>query len=204
MFMWPTPAEYRAVRAAVAAEPEWADQIRWSQELRRPSCADDLAHELVWVVINSGMNHRVAKKISYRVGRALDGGTPVYPDAFRHRGKAAAIELIWGSRDRLFDELAGLLDAELPDWCAQLPWIGDITKWHAAKNLGADVAKPDRWLVRIADCTGETPQRLCERVAANHGDRIATVDLVLWNAAARGLIVIQDGTVRNRGVAVEA
>ena len=106
---------------------------------------------------------------------------------FGHKAKAGAIDAIWAGRRDLFvayrqaeDKIAWLRD--------YIPWIGPITCYHAAKNFGVDVCKPDVHLQRIADAHGETPQALCERLAKASGDRIATVDLILWRAAERGLI----------------
>ena len=60
-----------------------------------------------------------------------------------------------------------------------------ITCWHLAKNYGHDCAKPDRYLTRIAGAEGT--HDLCARLAKETGDRIATVDLVIWRAANLGL-----------------
>lgn len=183
--------QYCAIRTAVAAlSPHWADQIEWSQRVKRPERPDDMAEELIFVICNSGMQHRVARLIFNRVMDAIYSRSPVYPTAFRHPGKSAAIEKIWRERETLFVQLLALSDAEIVEWCGSLPWIGGITKYHAAKNLGADVAKPDRWLERIARDSGETVAALCQRLATTSGDRIATVDLVLWCAAANGIISV--------------
>jgi hypothetical protein len=60
-----------------------------------------------------------------------------------------------------------------------------------------NVAKPDRHLERIAERTGETVADLCARLAAVSGDRIATVDYVLWRAAESGLIVTRPGIAKS-------
>lgn len=75
--------------------------------------------------------------------------------------------------------------AEVLAWCASLPWIGQITKYHLAKNLGADVAKPDRWLERIAACGGETVHALCAPFQG-YGRPDRHLDVVLWRSAAIG------------------
>lgn len=73
-------------------------------------------------------------------------------------------------------------------FCESLPWIGGITKYHLAKNFGADVAKPDVHLKRLADAAGCTAQALCDRLARETGYRVGTVDVVLWRACAIGLV----------------
>lgn len=186
---WPTMQDYSAIREAVAIHG-WSDEIQWSEGVTRPATAEAMAGELIWVIINSGMSHKVTRGIQARVNANLAAGIPVFPTAFKHPGKAAAIDLIWQTRADLFQQLTVLTDEAMIDWCGEIPWIGSITKYHAAKNLGADVAKPDRWLERIAAVSGETVQDMCVRLATCSGDRIATVDLVLWRAAATGLINI--------------
>ena len=69
-----------------------------------------------------------------------------------------------------------------------IPWIGGITKYHLAKNLGFDCCKPDRHLVRISKEYNTSPEELCKRISEATGDRVATVDLVIWRVANLGLI----------------
>jgi hypothetical protein len=111
-------------------------------------------------------------------------------DVFGNVSKGRAIELVWLERAMLFRTyLALTTDAERVEFLGGLPWLGPITKWHAAKNFGLDVAKPDRHLERVAAKNGESPQQLCARLAKTSGDRIATVDYVIWRAAESGLII---------------
>ncbi len=66
-----------------------------------------------------------------------------------------------------------------------LPYIGPITSVHLAKNLGLDVAKPDRHLVRLSQqfgysCTAE----LCSDIAETTGEQVKVIDLALWRYIA--------------------
>jgi hypothetical protein len=80
-----------------------------------------------------------------------------------------------------------LIDEQLA-WLRKLPWIGKITAYHMAKNLGVDCCKPDRHLVRLAQVIDSEPETLCHDLAAATGDRVATVDTVLWRAANLGWV----------------
>jgi hypothetical protein len=63
----------------------------------------------------------------------------------------------------------------------RLPYIGEVTAYHLAKNLGADVAKPDRHLVRLAASQGFCDAHsLCTTIAKETGDPVRIVDIVLW------------------------
>jgi hypothetical protein len=170
----------RAVRQA-----GYADAIEWSENIQPPATAAQFAAEVAYVISNSGMSNRVAVPIFERCMAALRRGESA-STVFGHQHKAAAIDEIWQHRVSLFRKLRKTDD--LIEFCGRLPWVGPITKYHLAKNLGADVAKPDVHLNRLAEPEGLTAQELCERLANETGYRIATIDLVLWRAAANGII----------------
>jgi hypothetical protein len=171
----------------------WAhDDIMWAESIQRPTCPREFAQETIFVICNSGMKFTVAVKICERVMDAVLIGNPA-STAFGHKGKTAAIDLVWRDRERL---LAEFLAAEDPvAYCETIPWIGGITKYHLAKNFGAQVAKPDVHLQRLADLYGCTAQQLCERLAAETGYRVATIDTLIWRACAVGIIDSHTGQI---------
>lgn len=176
---------YLHLRTAMMSDPDWLPQYRWAQNVKRPTSPDEMALELCYVVLNSGMKNAVAMKIWPRIRDALTTQHRVPPEVFGHKGKREAMTDIWMTSAGLFTAMKDVPDADLPDWLEErVPYIGPVIKFHAAKNLGADVAKPDRWLVRVAEKAGETVDALCARLAAGSGDRVATVDLVIWWACA--------------------
>ena len=66
-----------------------------------------------------------------------------------------------------------------------LPFIGPITAVHLAKNLGLDVAKPDRHLVRLTEWLGYScASELCTQIASETGEQVKVVDLILWRYMA--------------------
>lgn len=163
----------------------FAHEVDWAEEVSHPVSSWGFWCEYGFVVVNSGMKNTIARVIWERIYKAVLDGHPV-PSAFGHPGKAAAIQKIHDEREVWFqcyrdasDKLAFL---EL------MPWIGPITKYHLAKNYGLDFCKPDRHLVRIAEGYNLTPVEMCQALANVTGDRIGTVDLVIWRAAAEGMI----------------
>lgn len=67
----------------------------------------------------------------------------------------------------------------------KLAFIGPITSWHLAKNLGLDVAKPDRHLVRVSELLGFcSAEHLCKELAATTGEQTKVVDLIVWRYIA--------------------
>jgi hypothetical protein len=183
-----TAADFSRIRALLGQQAE--DDIEWAQTLGPPADADEFALEIIFVVCNSGMQNKVARGIYDRVCEAIKIGLPVI-GCFRHVGKVAAIELIWRDRERLFLEYCA--STERLAYLESLPWIGPVTKYHAAKNFGLDVAKPDVHLQRLADREGCTVQALCERLAKETGLRVAAVDTVLWRACANGVMNSKSG-----------
>jgi hypothetical protein len=166
------------------------EDIEWAEGLRPPATAVGFALEIIFVICNSGMKHTVAHGIYERVRAALASSKPVTA-VFRHHAKAEAIEAIWRDRERLHAEFLAATDKVA--FARTLPWIGEITAYHVAKNFGADVAKPDIHLQRLADREGVTPQELCERLAKTTGYRVATIDTLLWRACASGVLNSRTG-----------
>lgn len=163
----------------------YEDDIEWAETVVPPVFAIYFWYAFAWVVVNSGMKNTVAAKIWERIQGAIERGESV-ASVFRHPGKGRAIQDVFDARQEWFacyreadDKLAFL---------ESMPWIGPITKYHLAKNLGLDHCKPDRHLVRIAEGYGLEVVEMCQALADATGDRIGTVDVVIWRAAAEGIL----------------
>jgi len=66
------------------------------------------------------------------------------------------------------------------------PFIGPVTAFHLAKNLGYATAKPDRHLVRLSLALGYTDvHQLCRSLSEATGDPVHLVDVVLWRYTER-------------------
>lgn len=69
-----------------------------------------------------------------------------------------------------------------------LAFIGPVTAYHLAKNLGFDVAKPDRHLQRLAISLGfSDAHALCEELSTLSGHPKAIVDSILWRYLSLGV-----------------
>lgn len=185
-----TVEKFQHLVAALGQQAQ--EDIEWGEALTVPDNAVDFAEETIFVICNSGMKNTVARGIFNRCIAALRDGKPVIA-VFKHPGKVSAIEYIYAERESLY---RGFMDAtDKLSFCESLPWIGGVTKYHLAKNFGADVAKPDVHLQRLADREGCTAQQLCERLASATGWRVATVDTLLWRACANGIINSRTGDI---------
>ena len=152
-------------------EVDWATKVRFDK-----MTLENFSHEYVWVVCNSGMRNQVAKKI---FDRFMKSGDLKY---IGHPHKKHSIKTLFEKGKEWFDKLKSYDTTEQRlEYLETLPHIGPITKYHLAKNLGIQVAKPDRHLVRLAKHFDfKTAQELCEFISKHVGDNIITVDVVLW------------------------
>lgn len=133
----------------------------------------DFFMEYVYVVLNTGMKNQIAEKIFCELKETGD------VNVVRHKGKQKAIREATRNCRKWFEELKNAPDKLV--YLESLPFIGPITKYHLARNLGLDYAKPDRHLVRLAQKFGcKSVQSMCEELAQISGLRIGTVDVVLW------------------------
>ena len=80
----------------------------------------------------------------------------------------------------------------------ELPFIGPITKYHLARNLGFDTIKPDVHLQRMADHFGRSPFEMCKELSekseqlTGHHYPVHTIDSILWRASAERMIKWSD------------
>lgn len=188
------PADYVAIRSRLF-ELGYGDEWEWGQTVQPPVDADDFAGQAIWVVCCSGFREQAARVTERKVRQALRSGQSART-VFPRSPKGPAIDRLWNEREERFAQLQALLSGgAVPEavicWVALLPFVGGVTlRYHFAKNLGVDCAKPDRWLCRLAGVPEDWPHErrflaamdVCRPLAAATGDRIATVDLVLWRA----------------------
>lgn len=165
----------------------YSHEIEWASNIQPPKTDDDFWKEYAWVVLNSGMKEQIARKIWERLRPAIEQAKPITEKIFRHRGKVRAIQYGYLHKHELFFKFYSELTAgTIMEWLQTLDFIGPITVFHLAKNLGVNIAKPDRHLVRISGQEGT--QAMCERIAKQSGDKICVVDSVIWRAANLGII----------------
>ena len=184
-------------------------EIEWARDIKLIRDPDIFFKEYVWVVINSGFKNKIAEKIYLRY---LEKGL----DAVNHKGKKRAIEETRGRLDRVWNQFQSADSIEEKLAVLQsLPWIGPITKYHLARNLGLDCAKPDRWLKCLAEIFGyktyvvtlaSDVQRFCSDISTGINERnqiptscafkLGVVDVVLWRYCAENPKEIAEMYVR--------
>jgi hypothetical protein len=179
----------RLIDIGFAAELDWQHEQAFVSR-----CDERFLAEYAWVVLSCGLSGRIVSRVFPELSIAFCGWNPL---RMRKRGLSRCV----AAGRKVFDNVKKLSaisyvatvlteGANSSDWLRmppdpeklrRLPFIGPVTALHLAKNLGADVSKPDRHLVRLAATLQyENSRKLCETIAARTGERVAVVDLVLW------------------------
>lgn len=181
------------IQAGYEAEIEWQDTVRL--ELVTES---DVLREAAWVVMASGFRESIVRRLFPSVSEAFLGwrsATEICGQldvcrsralaAFGHENKVRAICEIVEIVDRQgIVEIRERVGRDGVKYLQGWPYIGRITSYHLAKNLGVQTAKPDRHLQKIAQATGHrSAAHLCRRVADVIGDSVSVVDVVFWRYA---------------------
>lgn len=177
----------------------FSDEILWQSHNDFSSLSEQVfLQESAWVVLSSGMAEKVIRKCFTKVSSAFrmwkSAEEIVVNDdicreqafaIFGHAGKIHAISEIAKRVHRLgFIRVKKEIAANGIDFLQTLPYMGPATSLHLAKNIGLNVAKPDRHLCRIAKSAGySSPKELCETISLFVEDSIKVIDIVLWRYA---------------------
>jgi hypothetical protein len=175
-------------------------EVAWQRDSNPASISETaFLREAAWVVLCSGFRESVIRRIFDHISLCFcdwDSASAIvesYPAcylaaqaSFRGMAKLSAIVDIARRVDAMgFDFLKSALIADPINTLRQFPYIGPITVWHLAKNLGFDVLKPDRHLVRVAERLGFSgPGQLCAAIADSSGEAVKVIDLIIWRYLA--------------------
>lgn len=77
------------------------------------------------------------------------------------------------------------------DFMQSLPWIGGTNRYHLARNIGLDYAKPDRLMCRVAERFGYESNQggvfaMVRDIKESTGEREGVIDIVLWRYEVEG------------------
>jgi hypothetical protein len=190
--------EYRRAKAFV--EQGFGHEILW----QRTVCIEDVTEsdflrEAAWVIFCTGFRERTVRRLfsylslcfcDWESGAIIAEHAEVCQTAalaaLNNPPKVNAIIQI--AREVDCEGFAKLRDEILlrpVERLRELPYIGPVTAFHLAKNLGLPVAKPDRHLQRLAAILSyPDAHTLCQDLALRTGDPPHVVDLILWRFLA--------------------
>lgn len=174
-------------------------EIHWQEQRRIELVGEvEFLREVAWVILNSGFRESIVRSIFPKLSRAFHdwkSAAAIVGDNRVCRRKAL---MIFGSGRKIdaildvanivhtsgFGEVKRQLLRNPVEFIRTLPFMGDVTSLHLAKNLGVAVVKPDRHLVRVAQTAGfESPDGLCRAIWQIVGDHLSVIDLVIWRYA---------------------
>lgn len=177
----------------------FGEEISWQASVKFENITEsDFLSEYAWVALSAGMKERVIRKrfqyVSYAffhwesakiIATNEDSCRRLALRYFNNRRKIEAI--ISTARDIAslgFSCFKEAIYSNPLEVLQALPFIGPVTRYHLAKNIGLPFAKPDRHLVRLATYAGYGDvQEFCGDICMYTGDSIPVVDLVLWRFA---------------------
>jgi hypothetical protein len=181
------------IEAGFAWEIDWQE----SRSLSRITESEFLA-ESAWVILSSGMRESIVRRLYPEISRAFMDWASACTIAnnrsrceesalrtFHHGPKIRAIgSLCEKVAESGFAWVLESIETEGVSFLRTFDFIGPVTGFHLAKNVGLDIVKPDRHLRRMAEAAGfSCPEALCATIAEVIGDRLSVIDLVLWRYA---------------------
>lgn len=181
------------IAAGYAHEIDWQDGVEFNGVTE-----SQFLREAAWVVLSAGMSEVVVR-------RKFNELSPIFFEwesaseiidsreecrrralkVFNHRPKISAIVSIAEKIKKSgFDKIRDQIAIGGIDYLTTFNYVGPVTCYHLAKNIGLDVVKPDRHLERIALTLGfQSPTMLCQTISDFTGDKLSVVDIVLWRFA---------------------
>lgn len=175
-------------------------EIDWQ---RQASCSlfteSDLLREVAWVILCSGFREKTVRQVFDYISLCfcdwesafsiVQSGSICRLTAMARFGNSAKLEAISAAAsyisERGFSAVKDDILANPEVELQKFNFIGPITFLHLAKNLGFDVAKPDRHLVRVSHALGfRDATHFCREIAEAVGEQVKVVDLIIWRYVA--------------------
>ncbi len=194
-------------------EINWQSNIDF-EELNK----EKFLREIAWVILSSGMKEQIIRRIFYKIEssffnwnsitKIVENKEKCYNNAlkiFKNKKKISSIiESAEILNDINFSDFKKSVRKKPVENLSLFPYIGPVTVYHLAKNIGIDVAKPDRHLVRIAKNEGfNDVQEFCRYIADRCEDSIPVIDIVFWRFANLNSNYLEDLSSINFNDAIE-
>jgi hypothetical protein len=190
---------YRKVKEIVL-RAGFSEEILWQASVNFNDVTEsDFLREHAWVTLSAGMQERVIRKLFQAISSSFynfESAKIIVENesccrylALKHfnniRKVNAIILAAYGISSKGFSTFKEALYLNPLEQLQSLPYIGPVTCYHLAKNIGLQVAKPDRHLTRLANYVGyRDVQLFCKHISLQTGDSIPVVDIVLWRFAS--------------------
>jgi hypothetical protein len=178
---------------------KFPEECRWQASGTPATFTEsDFLREAAWVILCSGFKESVVRRIFGYISLCFcDWESAGEILRCRELCRATALS-IFGNEKKIqaIIDVAEYVNHKGIEWLKAavaadpipvlraLPFIGPVTSFHFAKNLGFETAKPDRHLVRLAQQFGfPDVHTFCALLSQASGDPVRVVDVVLWRYA---------------------
>jgi hypothetical protein len=154
--------------------------------------------EAAWVILNGGMKENVIRGLFDKISQAFMNWESAFLinelrdtcfqraiRVFGHSGKIGAICDIATILDKQgINRFQAKIAEDGLDFLSTLPYLGQVTSRHLLKNLGFDLVKPDRHLLRISEHMGySSPEEMCFELSELIDEKVSVIDIVFWRFA---------------------
>jgi hypothetical protein len=197
--MYDITTAYRKAKETVI-RAGFMDEISWQESVNFNDVTEsDFLREHAWVTLSAGMRERVIRDLFQAISSSFydfESAEIIVVNesccrclALKHFNNQRKIDAIILMANKIsskgFNAFKESLYFNPLEMLQSLPYIGPITCYHLAKNIGLQVAKPDRHLTRLANHAGyDDVQTFCKDISLQTGDSIPVVDIVLWRFAS--------------------
>ena len=163
----------------------WVESL---ENLQPPGSAKQFARKVIFSISLNRSGGVTDNSLHWRCIWALKRGKSAGA-VYRHSGKTAAMDYVWRERRLLFGQWRRLKDDhDRVRFCGRLPFFGRLSRYDMARELGANVVKPDWRLSILSHLEGLSVWGMCQRLAQQTGYREATIGVILEGAFIVGLI----------------
>jgi hypothetical protein len=175
------------------------DEILWQTNIRFENLNETtFLQEIAWVILASGMKESIIRNRFEALSNCFYDWSSAKKIIFnREKCKSSALKIfnneqkisaILNAADQVnsigFEKLKKKIISNPISFLQTFDYIGPITVYHLAKNIGLPVAKPDRHLVKIAQQENYCDvQSFCGEISRLSGDPVPVVDIVFWRFA---------------------
>lgn len=174
-------------------------EINWQSNLNYDDLNEiSFLRETAWVILTCGMKEAIIRNKFIAISNCFYNWESAEKIIINHNDCRSSALKIFNNKQKIsaiinaadllnkigFKKLKEIIRVEPINTLQKFDYIGPVTVYHLAKNIGLPVAKPDRHLVRIAEMENySNVQTFCKEISKLSGDPISVVDIVFWRFA---------------------
>ncbi|NKB37976.1 MAG: hypothetical protein GKR93_12570 [Gammaproteobacteria bacterium] len=180
----------------IVVDSGYSWEIEWQESRNQEKISEsEYLREYAWVILCSGFRESTIRKIFDSISLCFcdwESSEEIVRNeivcketALKVFGNKRKIDAIIKMSQILaemgFSTLRENLASNPKSTLIAFPYIGEITYQHLLKNLGFEIAKSDRHLVKLASDLGvDSVADMCSSISKKTGESVNIIDIVLW------------------------